>query len=64
MLSDGYADEEWAIKNNPIIVDTDKKDLLARIKKRIQEESDKTYPIENENDVGGDGLGQSAHRNG
>jgi len=34
MITDGYVDEEWAIKNNPLISDDDQEDLISRIELR------------------------------
>jgi hypothetical protein len=45
MLADGYADEEWAVKNNPLIADEEQDALLDRlgIARQIKAEAD--FPL-------------------
>lgn len=48
MLDSGYVDMEWAIKNNPLIADSDQEELLRRLEIAVQKEADETFPVEEE----------------
>lgn len=45
MLDSGYVDIEWAVKNNPLIPDSDQEELLQRLEIAAQKEAEKTFPI-------------------
>lgn len=45
MLTDGYVDTEWAVKNCPLIKDIDQDELLLRLDIDAQETSDMEFPI-------------------
>ena len=46
MLTDGYIDEPWAIANNPLIAEADKKALLSRVELAEQQRADVLIPLE------------------
>lgn len=45
MLTDGYADMEWAVKNSPLIKDIDQDELLLRLDIDAQKVADMEFPI-------------------
>lgn len=52
MMSDGYADDEWAVANNPLITDADQEPLLARLALETQEQADDTFPLNDNKESG------------
>ena len=48
MLADGYIDEEWAIANNPMIKEADKKAVLARIDLSKREDAEETFETDDD----------------
>lgn len=54
MIGDGYIDEEVALKLNPLIADDDVPEILERMALAAQEESTRTFPLDNQDDSGQD----------
>lgn len=50
MLSNGSADIQWAVENNPLITDADQEALLARLAIAEQEKANETFELEDEAD--------------
>ena len=61
MLADGYVDEEWAINNNPLIVDEEQDELMKRIALAREEEAEAQFGLPpNDTDAGGEQAGGEA----